>query len=128
MKALINSSFLSLMLSFSFGQAAAADLTVDIRFSTNEVSIIRDFYADQVSGRQPAKKEARQLPPGIAKNLGRGKPLPPGIAKQSLPGDLLGRLPPVAGGYERIIVDRKVLLIDVATQIIHDILTDIILH
>ena len=34
----------------------------------------------------------KRLPPGIAKNLARGKPLPPGIAKKFLPQDL--SLPP----------------------------------
>ena len=33
------------------------------------------------------------LPPGIAKNLARGKPLPPGIAKKTVPASMLGQLP-----------------------------------
>ena len=32
---------------------------------------------------------ADTLPPGIAKNVARGKPLPPGIAKRAVPADLL---------------------------------------
>src|SRR5210317_129082 len=31
----------------------------------------------------------RALPPGIKRNLARGKPLPPGIARQLVPGSLL---------------------------------------
>ena len=54
--------------------------------------------------------------------------LPPGIAKQQLPDGLVHALPAPPRGYERIIVDGKVLLVDVATQIIHDILTDIVLR
>ncbi len=65
-------------------------------------------------------------PTGIARNLERGKPLPPGIAKQVLPGDLSRRLPPVRDGYERLIVDGRVLLVEIATQVIHDILVDAI--
>ncbi len=38
------------------------------------------------------------LPPGIAKNLARGKPLPPGIAKKTVPASMLGQLP----SYPRI--------------------------
>jgi Ni/Co efflux regulator RcnB len=68
------------------------------------------------------------LPPGIAKNLARGKPLPPGIAKQQLPDGLVHALPAPPRGYERIVVDGKVLLVDMATQVIHDILTDIVLR
>ena len=41
------------------------------------------------------KQKQNALPPGIAKNLVRGKPLPTGIAKKALPGDLSRPLPPV---------------------------------
>jgi len=113
---------------FAVTQTGAAEVAVELRFSTSEVSIIREFYEKQQTSRNPRKKNRNQLPPGIAKNLGRGKPLPPGIAKQMLPNDLAGRLPPVSEGYERVVVDGKVLLVEIATQVIHDILTDVILH
>lgn len=38
-------------------------------------------------------RNPQSLPPGIAKNLQRGKPLPPGIAKKVGDNDLLRRLP-----------------------------------
>ena len=63
------------------------------------------------------------LPPGIAKNLARGKPLPPGIAKRYMPSNLQTRLPAYPG-YELLIADRNVLLVSVATGIIADILLD----
>jgi hypothetical protein len=85
-----------------------------------------DFFPAFVFVCKKAKK-AKGLPPGIAKNLARGKPLPPGIAKQYLPTGLRDLLPPPRG-FERIIVDGKVLLVEIATRIVHDILTDIILH
>ena len=94
-------------------------------FSQDEISIIRDYYADYPSA-PPAKggkQKSKPLPPGIAKNLARGKPLPPGIAKQQLPQDLQRMLPPVPAGYERIAVDGQVLLIDVATQVIADVIS-----
>ena len=66
------------------------------------------------------------LPPGIAKNLAVGKPLPPGIAKQYVTHDVLLRLPPLSEGYEYIVVAGKILLIAIATQIVHDILEDVL--
>lgn len=107
--------------------AGAADIGIDIRFSTNEAAIIRAYYEEHRPARPGKKAGNRALPPGIAKNLARGKPLPPGIAKQSLPADLAVLLPPVRGGYERVLIDGKVLLVEVATQVIHDVLKDIIL-
>ena len=107
--------------------AAAADLTVV--FSKDEIAIIQDYYAqhraDAGKGQQK-KQKSKPLPPGIAKNLSRGKPLPPGIAKQQLPADLVQRLPPVRPGYERVIVDGRLLLVAVATQVIADVLSDAI--
>ena len=96
-------------------------------FSKDEISIITDYYqhhpSDADAGKDK-KNKGKPLPPGIAKNLARGKPLPPGIAKQQLPSDLIRRLPPVNPGYERVVVDGRVLLVEVATQVIHDVLMD----
>ena len=93
-------------------------------FTQDEISIIRDYYSEHPAG-PPAKggkQKSKPLPPGIAKNLARGKPLPPGIAKQQLPTDLLRELPPVPKGYDRVVVDGQVLLVDVATQVIADVI------
>ncbi len=59
-------------------------------------------------------------------NLQRGKPLPPGIAKQTLPRELLLRLPPVPTGFEYAVVAGKLLLIAIATHVVHDILVDVL--
>lgn len=109
---------------------ASADVGVSVEFSDDEVRIIGAWYEehDSRAGHGGGKSKHKGLPPGIAKNLARGKPLPPGIAKQRLPDGLLHALPSPPRGYERIIVDGKVLLVEIATQVIHDILTDIVLR
>ena len=110
--------------------AVAADAGVSVEFSDEEVRIIHAWYRDHGSetDRGNGKGKQKGLPPGIAKNVARGKPLPPGIAKQHLPDGLVHTLPAPPRGYERIIVDGKVLLVEIATQVIHDILTDIVLR
>lgn len=50
------------------------------------------------------------LPPGIAKNLARGKPLPPGIAKKTVPASMLGQLPSYPGDEWRVVGDDLVLI------------------
>jgi Ni/Co efflux regulator RcnB len=109
---------------------AMADAGISVEFSAEEVRIIGAWYEDHdpKAGHGGGKSKHKGLPPGIAKNLARGKPLPPGIAKQQLPDGLVHALPAPPRGYERIIVDGKVLLVEIATQVIHDILTDIVLH
>lgn len=64
------------------------------------------------------------LPPGIRKNLARGKPLPPGIQKKMVPGLLLDRLPRYPG-YEWRVAGSDLILIAVATAVVADILYDV---
>ncbi|WP_174875045.1 anti-virulence regulator CigR family protein [Vogesella oryzae] len=71
--------------------------------------------------------EYRSLPPGIRKNLARGKPLPPGIAKRYVPHDMLVRLPE-RPGYEWRVVGTDLVLVTVGTLIVHEILKDVFMH
>lgn len=66
----------------------------------------------------------RDLPPGIRKNLRRGKPLPPGIAKKVRSDRLLNRLPRHRG-YEWQMAGSDLVLVSVATGVIADILLDV---
>ena len=120
----------ALLLATGAPTAAAADAGISVEFSDEEIRIIHAWYRDHESsgGRGNGKGKQKGLPPGIAKNLARGKPLPPGIAKQHLPDGLVHSLPAPPRGYERVIIDGKVLLVEIATQVIHDILTDIVLR
>jgi hypothetical protein len=80
---------------------------------------VRQFYGS----RSPSGVES--LPPGIRKNLARGKPLPPGIAKKVAPSALQSALE-LPNGYELVEVGLDVLLVEVATGVIHDVLMDVI--
>ncbi len=109
---------------------ASAEFGVEVVFSKDEIKIIDAWYSDNSSMQSHGggKKQNKGLPPGIAKNLERGKSLPPGIAKQYLPSDLRHALPAPHDGYERLIVDGKILLVEIATGVIHDILMDAVIH
>ena len=72
-------------------------------FSTAERTAIAAYFSAH-------PQEVRPLPPGIAKNLERGKPLPPGIAKQRIPPQLQEELPTREGFEITIFGDRIVLL------------------
>jgi hypothetical protein len=89
-----------------------------IKFIQGDRDIIVRYFSEN-------QHNVTTLPPGIAKNLMRGKPLPPGIAKVFLPSDLVTQLP-VYPGYEYIIVDRNVILLDSVNGTIVDILTNIL--
>lgn len=118
-----------------FGPAAnAAEIGVAVVFSDGELATIRAYYAN--SGTRTANSAGMSmgmggglsaLPPGIAKHYELGKPLPPGIAKQVLPAALRSLLPPAPTGHERIVVAGKILLVAIATQVIVDVISDILL-
>ncbi|MDN0020039.1 anti-virulence regulator CigR family protein [Providencia stuartii] len=64
------------------------------------------------------------LPPGIAKNLARGKPLPPGIAKKVVPPSMLVQLPHYPG-YEWSIVGNDLVLIALSTAVVTSIINNV---
>jgi len=98
---------------------AVIDEVLDGVFGEDERAVI-ERYARERDLRPTA------LPPGIAKNVARGKPLPPGIAKRGLPRDLESRLPPLREGLERIIVGDDVTIIEEGTRIVVDVLKDVL--
>jgi len=64
------------------------------------------------------------LPPGVRKNLARGKPVPPGIAKRAVPGPMLGQLPRYPG-YEWRVYGSDLVLVSVATAVVANVLHDV---
>ena len=75
-------------------------------------------YANQyrVGGYKP-------LPPGIRKNLARGKPIPPGIAMTRLPQGYVDRLPRYPG-YEWRGYGSDLVLVDALSNVIADVILD----
>ncbi len=133
----IRPALYSILLATAFigSTVGAAEIGAEVVFSDGEIVAIRAYYDNAGSSTGSAggmgmgmSGGLSALPPGIAKNLGRGKPLSPGIAKQVLPIALVNTLPPVPEGYERIIVAGKILLVEIATQVITDVITDVLLN
>ena len=84
-------------------------------------------YDDDRDYKKSKKGKNKDLPPGIKQKLARGGTMPPGIAKRYLPDDLEYQLPPAPQGYERTVVGNDVLLVEIDTGKIADIVTDAIL-
>ncbi|WP_372016843.1 anti-virulence regulator CigR family protein [Pseudoxanthomonas sp. 10H] len=64
------------------------------------------------------------LPPGIRKNLARGKPLPPGIAKKMVPGPMLRDLP-VYAGHEWRVAGDDLILVSLGSGLVVEVMGDI---
>ena len=87
---------------------------VRVVFVDSDRGVFRDYYRTHREGVKP-------LPPGIAKNLARGKPLPPGIAKTRVPDVVLVRLPWRPPGYSFFLVGDRIVLVN-AGGLVADIL------
>lgn len=97
-----------------------ADVQVDLRGPSIDIGRVRIVLGDNRDLIGPAQS----LPPGIRKNLARGKPLPPGIAKR-FDNRLLGQLPHY-DGYEWQQVGSDVVLVTIATGLIYEILENVL--
>lgn len=123
----------------------AADVIVETVtervFNAVEKHLIKDYYGaayrerfdsnrgkrknKEKDGLPPGLAKRDTLPPGLEKQLDKNGALPPGLAKRSLPDDLLARLPQRKGS-KRVIVDNDVVLIEEGTNIVLDVLEDIL--
>ena len=97
---------------YSPAGATTADVLADAVFSTLERREIRDYYRGN-------------LPPGLQRQLARNGRLPPGLQKRALPPDLIARLPQRDSRLDRVLVGADVLLVEIATGVILDIIQDV---
>lgn len=115
-------------------------------FSEAERAVIDEYYtakepkkSDRKSGKggKGAKNKGRdglppglakkdKLPPGLEKQLKRNGTLPPGLVRNELPLSLQNKLYPPKKGTKRILVDRDIVLIDTKTDLILDIIHDVV--
>ena len=70
------------------GKETGTAVAVTAVFRDSDRATYHDYFVAHNITAQP-------LPPGIAKNVARGKPLPPGIAKRAVPAELVALGPKV---------------------------------
>jgi hypothetical protein len=101
-------------------------------FLPEERRIISEYYRranTSKKGLPPGlAKRGGKLPPGLQKHLEKNGQLPPGLQKrlEPLPSALDRRLPPIPEYWERVIVERDVILLDRRTNRILDIIENVI--
>jgi Ni/Co efflux regulator RcnB len=69
-----------------------------------------------------------RLPPGLEHQLERNGQLPPGLEKKAFPSHLRSQLPAPLRGTERVIIGNDAVLIDLATNVVLDIIRDVIVN
>jgi hypothetical protein len=118
---------------YLFGAGSAIALAKDrpAYFLPEERRIIENYYRSggPSKGLPPGlAKRGGKLPPGLQKHLDRNGTLPPGLQKrlEPLPKDLDTRLPRLPNYWERVILERDVILVDRRSNRILDILENVI--
>ena len=114
----------------------ALDTNRSDRFLPEERRAIEDYYRKKDDKKKKSKKglppglakRGGNLPPGLQKKLERDGQLPPGLQKrmEPLPVDLDRRLPRLPDKWQRVVVERDIILIDRRTNRILDIIEDVI--
>ena len=102
-------------------------------FLADERRIIEQYYHKAGKGKGKGlppglAKRGGNLPPGLQKQLQKNGQLPPGLQKriEPLPVELSRQLPALPEHWERVIVERDVILLDRRTNRILDIIEDVI--
>ena len=85
-----------------------------------------DKKAKGSKGAPPGLARRNSLPPGLQRQLERNGRLPPGLEKKAFPAHLRAQLPSPLQGTQRLIVGNDAVLIDVATNVILDIIYDVV--
>ena len=111
--------------------ASAGDRRHPEHFLLEERRIINEYYRGANTtkkGLPPGLSKRGKLPPGLQKHLEKNGQLPPGLQKrlEPLPPALDGRLPSIPEYWERVIIERDVILLDRRTNRILDIIENVI--
>jgi hypothetical protein len=129
----LKSVVLAIVSLYGRGIASSLDTRRPDRFLPEERRAIEDYYRQAHSGKGKGlppglAKRGGNLPPGLQKHLQRNGELPPGLQKrlEPLPVDLDRRLPRLPEYWERVVLERDVILIDRRTNRILDIIENIV--
>jgi hypothetical protein len=118
-----------LLLGVSWAMAQSKDRPA--YFLPEERKVIYEYYHQgaPTRGLPPGlAKSGGKLAPGLQKQLDKNGRLPPGLQKrlEPVPADLDHRLPRLPDSWERVILERDVILIDRRTNRILDIIENVI--
>jgi hypothetical protein len=126
---IISLAFISAL---STAYALALDKRRPEHFLPEERRIISEYYRRANASKKGLPpglaKRGGKLPPGLQKHLEKNGQLPPGLQKrlEPLPPALDRRLPSLPEYWERVIVERNVILLDRRTNRILDIIENVI--
>ena len=113
-------------------QGRSGDVATDRLLGTVISAVERALIGDYIKkakvkhkGLPPGLAKRQHLPPGLQKHIARTGRLPPGLEKRRLPGDLRSLLP-IRSGQDYRVVGNDIVLIEIATELILDVMKDVL--
>jgi hypothetical protein len=99
------------------------------QFRAQDREVVTTYYSKHRSGLPPGlAKRNGDLPPGLEKQLERNGTLPPGLEKklQPCPVEITRQLPPLPPDYRRNVIGASIVVFNVRTNIVVDVLHDVV--
>ena len=113
-------------------QGQSGDVATDRLLGTVISAVERALIGDYIKkakvkhkGLPPGLAKRQHLPPGLQKHIARTGRLPPGLEKRRLPGDLRSLLP-IRSGQDYRVVGNDIVLIEIATELILDVMQGVL--
>ena len=103
------------------------DAKIEVRFSNYDREMIQRYYYGygKRKGLPSGLAKKGKLPPGLQKQIARNGQLPPGLQAKYLPYDLEKRLDRLPRNYVRLRIGTDIVLMDIPTRVILDVIKDI---
>jgi hypothetical protein len=110
-----------------YGEVAARDPYYSVRvvFTDHDRRLIQDYYEPRYRSLPPGQAKRDRLPPGHAWRARHNQPINDDVRWRYLPTDLEQRLTRLPPEYVRVVVGTDVVIMNVRTRVVFDILEDI---
>jgi hypothetical protein len=98
-------------------------------FQSRDREVVTTYYTKHGKGLPPGlAKRNGSLPPGLEKQLQRNGSLPPGLEKkmEPCPVEITRELPPLPPDYRRGVVGASIVVFNVRTNIVIDVMHDVV--
>jgi hypothetical protein len=99
------------------------------QFQSRDREVVTTYYTKHGKGLPPGlAKRNGDLPPGLEKQLQRNGSLPPGLEKkmQPCPVEISRQLPPLPPDYRRSVIGASIVVFNVRTNIVVDVMHDVV--
>jgi len=110
-----------------YGEVAVRDPYYSVRvvFTDHDRRLIQDYYEPRYRSLPPGQAKRDRLPPGHAWRARHNQPINDDVRWRYLPTDLEQRLTRLPSEYVRVVVGTDVVIMNVRTRVVFDILEDI---